>query len=334
MTIRVALALISICLFAGANSLIENDSLKAQDPGANSSPTKQRVTRAKRPTFSKRQWEGIFFENLFLDGLQGARPANFGLSNDSLSPATTPSTAVAETAPEGESVSSWSAIVTSDTIENEIKRLHSDLSSQITTADTYGSKYRDAQVSFSILSVLFAVIHEYEQSVRWKNDALQAQAAFYRAGTFPSNRMREAFEFSKARIESLSDLIRGSGFPPEESASTEIDWESVADRRMLMQRLEHSLYQKLEAWVSNETEFKKQIEELAHESQVAAIIGRALIQPGMEEADDDDYVALAHAMITAAVDASAAAKNNNYQLASQAINLIGQSCTKCHDEYR
>ncbi|HMO15916.1 MAG TPA: hypothetical protein PKD64_00045 [Pirellulaceae bacterium] len=295
----------------------------------NAAPPKYTVKRATRPTFSKRLWDGIFFENLFADGLKGERPPMVGIARR-----TQPSTTLDKPMENGNTQLTWSGTISAEAIETEIKRLNNLLNTQITNPTTFSSKYRETQVTFSTLSVLFAVIHEFDKSVRWKDHALNAQAACYRAATFPSNRMREAFEFAKTRNELLSELIRGSGFPPEETAGEELDWESVAERTPLMKRLDDSLYKKLSAWVANETEFKNQKDELIQEAQMIAVIGRSMVQEGMIDADDDEYVVLSEAMFSAAVSAVSAAKSNNYELASQAVNTLGQSCNKCHEVYR
>lgn len=292
---------------------------------------KQKVTRAKKPQFDKRDWETTFFEDLFREGLVGQRPADFGSNRE----------AVADSGNNSESSSSgsgatfaWSQLIDSSVLEDEVKRRQLELNSNITSSAKFNSDYRNAKKSFSMLSMLFAIIHEYDQDVRWQNHSLNAQVAFYRAASFPSNKLTEAYEFSKARRDSLTEMVRGSGFPEEESAGDAIDWESVCDRSPVMQHLDEILYENLKAWVSNESEFKTNKSDIIHQAQLIAVMGKILATEGLDDADDEDYQALAMEMVQAATDAAAAARNDNYEFAAKAVNLIDQSCINCHDDWR
>lgn len=290
----------------------------------------ENVVRAKKPVFKKRDWETAFFEDLFKEGLVGDRPSNFGQKQPAIaqSEQNDPSTGGSDT----DFV--WSRHISSDVLEDEVKRIQLNLNTQITSAAKFNSDYRDAKQSFSMLSMIFAVINEYDKDVRWKEHSLNAQAGFARAASFPSNKMKEAFEFSRVRRDSLTDLVRGSGFPDEESAGDKVDWSSVVDRSPLMQHLDDALYDKLRGWAANESEFKNNREDFIHHAQLISMMGNILANENMDDADDDDYLAYAKAMIEAADQASSAATNDSFDLASQAVNAIDQSCSNCHEEWR
>jgi len=64
------------------------------------------------------------------------------------------------------------------------------------------------------------------------------------------------------------------------------------------------------------------------------LMAEAVQQEDMDYADDEDYVAYAKQMSTAASAAAKASRNNNYQSLSNAVNGIGQSCAACHGDFR
>ena len=59
----VAICLIVTCIVSGAVASTVMQERKTK-----------KVTRIKRPTFTQRDWDGIYFENLFEEGLVGDRP--------------------------------------------------------------------------------------------------------------------------------------------------------------------------------------------------------------------------------------------------------------------
>jgi hypothetical protein len=67
---------------------------------------------------------------------------------------------------------------------------------------------------------------------------------------------------------------------------------------------------------------------------MVAAIGEVLIQPEMDEAEEDGYRDFAIAMRDAAIDVANGVRNGNFEAASQGINAIAQSCTDCHGEWR
>jgi cytochrome c556 len=64
------------------------------------------------------------------------------------------------------------------------------------------------------------------------------------------------------------------------------------------------------------------------------VLGKVSLAEEMPDASDDDYRALAQAMIAQATQVVIAAKTGNPEQARAAAAQIGQACTNCHDNYR
>ena len=64
-----------------------------------------------------------------------------------------------------------------------------------------------------------------------------------------------------------------------------------------------------------------------------AAISEALVKEGMDEAEEDDYVAYAKSMQQAASQIVAAIKNQDFEAASDALNVVEQTCSNCHEEW-
>ncbi|MBP85403.1 MAG: hypothetical protein CMJ64_01605 [Planctomycetaceae bacterium] len=284
--------------------------------------------RAKLPTFQANQTSRFFFDDV-LAQLQGERPAS---PNASVATVETPGAPDAATV--GESYA-WSKIISPSTVEDEVKKLKNAINTSITTPTEFAGKgYKEIRRDFSILAMVFAIINEYDADVRWKKDAAAARDIFARtAANAKAGGNINVYKESKRRNDELTDLMGGSslGNQPEEQAN---NWEQIADRNPLMQRLVTGAEENLSKWTSNEDEFSNNIEEVLHEAEIVAAIGEVLIREGMEDGDDEEYAAFAKLMETSALDIVAAVKLNDADQARKANGEIAKACSNCHDNYR
>jgi hypothetical protein len=289
----------------------------------------KRVQRVKRPVFTQRDWDGIYFEDLFEEGLVGNRPEPEQLA----SPITgNPSEQAA--AGVDSTTFAWNRFIANDVIEDEIKSAEQALRRDVTTPVEFKSGYAKARQSFSMLSLMFGIIREYEsEDIRWKKYAPAAQAAFARAAGTSRVGTEQAYQSAKRNTENLTELVRGGAFATTDPPPEELLWPQVVDRNPMMVRLQVAI-DKLKPATANKTEFINNIDLVYHEASIVAAIGQALVRKDMEEADEEGYAAFAITMSTAATDLVTATRNRNFDGGSTAVNVIEQSCTNCHGEWR
>jgi Cytochrome C' len=311
---RTAAILTAVCL---VSVLIVN----AQDRKA--------AKRAKLPTFDSAKTNRIFFPDVFAR-LDGERPAN-------------PNAQVAQTPgagiPGGSEASAaathaWSKLISSSTLEDEIKAIKLATDKNITTPQDFaGRGYKEVRRDFSVLAMLFAIINAYDDDVRWKKNGAAARDIFARTAANAKAGNNNVYNEAKKRKDELMDLINGSSLttkPQEE----ENNWENIADQGPLMQRLEIAHDERLSSWTASKDAFSEELERVMHEAELVAAIAEALTQEGTEYGDDDEYVAFAKMMQKGALDVVAAVKSNNADQARKATGEIAKACADCHDGYR
>ncbi len=291
----------------------------------------KKVQRVKRPVFTERDWDGVYFEDLFAQGLSGDRPASSVRGSGPTSEGTTP-TDVAEATP-AEGQFAWSKVISRATIEDEIKAIQNSLATDITTPIKFKSDYAKVNQSFTMLSMLFAIIREYDGEIRWKEDGAKAQASFAVAAANSRVGTIQAYNSCKRRRDLLTELVRGGSFAEDEKPMVDMDWSKVVDRAPLMKRLNESM-DKIKALTSSRGEFTGDSDTLVRELEIVSAIGLILNFENMTDADDDGYAVFANTMQQSASRGSLATKNGDFDGASQAANQIGQSCADCHSEWR
>ena len=288
---------------------------------------KVRRRRAKRPTFSARA-EKVFFNDVFAE-LVGERPANFAATAAPIpSGGTNGGNAVAT--PSGK----WAQLISSSTIEDEIKALKMRVDKEVTTPSAFaGRGYKECRNHFSSLAALLNVIHEYDGDVRWKKHARAARDLFARTAANAKVGTPQVYNEAKLRKQDLQDLVSGSAVESQPRPEPPT-WRDVIERGPLMRQLDASLESHLKQNLSSESEFKKNTEEIIHQGELLAAFSEMLIKEGMEDGDDEDYAAYVKTMRDAARDVVEGVKLNDYERARKAIGVVDQTCNECHELYR
>jgi hypothetical protein len=286
------------------------------------------IRRAQPPKFSK---VDPFFEDAFASALQGERPADLGQAG-AKSPSGNsgaPSTAGSDNAGSG-----WAAIISATVLEDEIKAQKLLADANVTTpSDFAGNGYKNARRDFSVAAMVFGIIAEYDGDVRWKKEAPTGRDLFARTAANAKVGTTGVYNEAKLRKQELADLINGQSFDLRD-AEPKARWGELINRVPLMQRLEPGRDEKIKPWTASESEFKDNLDKLAHEGQIFAAIGEILQKEGLEDADDDEYKKFAQMLVTGGKELAVACKEKKFDAASKAANLIVNSCEKCHEVYR
>jgi hypothetical protein len=231
-------------------------------------------------------------------------------------------------------VFAWSNLISSDTLENEVKALQKEVSETVQTpAQFKGGGYKDGRRAFTELAVLFAIIAEYDGDVRWKQTATGLRDLVARAGFNCKVGTDGSFNEAKLRKDDLEKLVRGE--PPQvERGDVAAKWDKVANRPPLMQRLEKCQQQGVAVWTADAAEFRKNADKLEREAELMAALGEVIQREGFEYFDDETYVGYAKQMRDGAHRVAEAVKQKNYEQARQASGDIAKACSSCHEGYR
>lgn len=288
--------------------------------------------RVRPPMWKAGDTEEVFFGNAFLDALSGTRPAHMsGRPHPAVAvspshPATKQNAAVV--------ARGWSAIISAETIEDEIKALAQQLNQTVTTPGRFASGgYRDARIQFALLGFLFGIAHEYDGDIRWRKHAATARDRFLEAAALAKVGTIQVYNAAKNRQDELDELVRGGSI--DTSSSNDRDgWLHMLDRGPLMKRLETAHQESIEPAVASESALRAAADRLIHEAELVAVIGYVLTRDGMEDANDDEYVRYCEQLKRAAGEVIQAVEQDDYSAARGAAGEISKSCSNCHETYR
>jgi len=228
----------------------------------------------------------------------------------------------------------WSAIVSEETLTDEIK----DMKAMVTRAvvspsDFKGGGYDQAREAFSAVALSFGVIAAYDQDIRWKQEAETARDLFARVGSNCKVGTDQSFNESRLRISDLESLLQGAIPTARADREEDFRWSQVAGRPALMSRLK-SADDRLAVAVASKADFDKLLESVLHDAEIVAVIGEVIQQADYEYHDDDTYRDHASTMRDAALRLREAVKKKDYDAARAALGELKKSCDSCHAAYR
>ena len=230
---------------------------------------------------------------------------------------------------------SWSKLVSADAIEGEIKSYKAQLGDDAKTPGAFkAGGIKKVRRAFTMYAAMFAVISEYDGDVKWKSQALAARDEFARCAINCKAATDGQFQETKRTIEDLETLIGGGTIPNAAAAAQQNDWPKIAERRILMQRMEALHQTDLAAWTANAEDFKKNADKIVKEAQLMAALSEISIKPGYENWNDTKFVEFARALQQSCIEAGESAKNKDYDAARKAVSAGAKACASCHSDYR
>lgn len=287
--------------------------------------------RAPAPKFSAKSTQGIFFDSV-KDAIRGERP-----TLESLRKKKAVATMSTDATPDGGDADTgkgpWDKLISATSIEDEIKRVKLHYDSVVTQPGPFKSGgYEEARLDLMVMSSLFAIISEYGGDVRWKEDAAVARDLLGRTAFNCNAGTTQVFNEARARKDDLQDLVSGTGLR-DGKAQESSDWASIADRSPMMEYAE-ILKEQLRGATSNADDVKAEPNDVRRPAELIAVLGKILVQEGMDDADDADYTAFSMAMTKASRDVIKGLELDDYDAIGKAVGAVTQSCDDCHGTYR
>ena len=228
----------------------------------------------------------------------------------------------------------WSELIDGETLTAEIKRINNQLAFPLKKSASFqGGGNLDCRRNFGLLAVLFGVIDQFDKDVRWQRSAKLMQQRSLKMSQVCKTSSAQSYAAAKEAHAKLSELLRGQAPTGEVSAAAEGE-QTTVEISTLMQSMELAVKERLSPALANTREFRKRSQMAAEQAQLLAALAVVIQQEGYDYADDDTYLDEARQLRLAAGELAEAAQEKNYEAARAAAGRVGQSCSRCHEDYR
>jgi hypothetical protein len=225
---------------------------------------------------------------------------------------------------------SWSALVSAETLESEVKAQPKAIDAAMKATDPRKS----TRMVMTNVSAVFGVIQKYDKDVRWKTEAQAMRDEFAKASVnlkaFTDSQKRQV-----AKVQTdLNDLIQGNAPAVSPSLEPDAPWNEVADLVPVMHRFEVGQQERLAGMTKDADAVKRNADAVVREAEIMAMLARIIQDKSYENGEDDTYLGFARELEKQAVEAVAATKRGDGAAASSAVSKMQKACDDCHGGFR
>ncbi|HVV99202.1 MAG TPA: cytochrome c [Planctomycetaceae bacterium] len=227
----------------------------------------------------------------------------------------------------------WKDLISGEDLQEEVKRIRSELKNSLQGPGQYNAHYKEIQVQGAVLAALAAVAAKHPEPPSWKGKAKFVRDAASDVAAKSKGLGQKAFEETQKPYEKVDALLSGNTPADLGESADDVPFSEVASRKGLMGRMDLA-EQWLRSNVANETVLKKEAEKVAHESAVLAALSKIIASEGYDSTDEQDYQDFAKKMIEASLDINKAAKAGDMAGFNDGMSRVKKQCDGCHLGYR
>lgn len=312
---------------------------------AQSNASEQRPEEGASKSAGGRKWLGDIPYDVWFDdplaiaannqtsGAANPAPA-MAQANNTAAPAVTPAAPAAESpaVAAGGSVD-WKQTISSDELQDEMKRIRNRLTQQLQSAGTYSGNYKDIQADGAVIAALGAIVERHPDDLSWKANAKFVRELGGQLRESSKALGKEGFDKTTAVFEKLTSVLSGSVPPDVGNAEEKKTFGESASRAGVMVRMQKA-FDWLKSNITTEGKLKSEQETVQHETIVLLALSVVAADSTYDSGEEDDYKKHAQNMVNASRDASSAAKEMDFGKFQQALDKVNKTCSDCHNDYR
>jgi hypothetical protein len=227
----------------------------------------------------------------------------------------------------------WNALIDSDTLEAEVKRIRTDLTAGLQSVGKYNARYQEIAISGATLAALAEIVAEESGSASWKSRAASVRDLAANIHDSAKALGGQAYQATKNSSDQLMDVLDGN-LPAGLRASEPMrDFSQVANRSSLMKRMDRS-FQRLKKGGPAQQLLKKDAAGAMEDAAILAVLSRVISVGRYDSADDPKYHGHAAELTRAGTDLATAARSGEASAFANALTRIQKRCDACHADFR
>ena len=227
----------------------------------------------------------------------------------------------------------WAAILPAELLVAEVQRIRERFEPKLSSVATFNSSLLDFPPYAAELAALAGIATEHSGNIPWKNNAKFVRDLASEMTSDQLQRGQKSYEQVSVpfgKVTTLLDGKRPDDLPESDDAT---DFAMVVDFGYLMRRFEAG-QNGMRTTGGSEPAFQENAADLAREARVIAALSRVCADDDFGYGEDPAFQDYATAMTDAALAAAKAAEEEDFNAFDTAVNALGQSCVKCHSDYR
>lgn len=235
--------------------------------------------------------------------------------------------------PPSDAGADWANVVSAAVLNAEIKKIRNEIAGYMGRVGQYNSHYKDVKFLGATLAALGGVLAEHPDADKGAQRGPMIRDIGTQIEQAANGLGMKSYKAAQIPLEQLT-LVLSGGRPSDVAELPEdVPLSERADRGGLMKRMQGA-FEWLKKNITNEAEFKRQLEPIEHESGILAALTKVIADESYESAGDPEYSEEAAGLLQSARGLTEAAIAKNFEAFSKALNNAEQRCIRCHTDYR
>ena len=227
----------------------------------------------------------------------------------------------------------WATLLPAELLVAEVNRIRERFDPKLASVATFNSSLLDFPPYAAELAALAGIATEHSGNIPWKDDAKYVRDLATEMLSDQLQRGQKSYEQVKLPFDKVSALLDGKRPDDLPEADDATDFALTSDFGYLMRRFEAG-QNYLRTTGGSEPAFKQNAQDLIRETRVLAALSEVIASEDFGYGDDEKFQGYATLMTQAALDAAAAAQAGDFAKFDLSNSALGQSCNKCHGDYR
>lgn len=232
----------------------------------------------------------------------------------------------ADTAPKA---TKWEELVAVDDLVADLTTTADTIAQNLKTQRDFDRFLKEIKSHGHLIAVYAAILNEHADADGWRPASGTLQSHAIEIAKAAESKGFKSYKSAQTAHKALKEAIKAGPKKGTAGDARTTDWTTIASLADVMKRVDAS-YKKIRG-ASNAAALAKGAKEITHDAAILAALSE--VAPKYK-ADDKVFAELSIAMRIAAVDATNAAKDVNFDAAQAATTAINDACNKCHAKYR
>ncbi len=246
-------------------------------------------------------------------------------------PSTTPETK--PDSPVAAGSGDWAEFIATEQLLEETKKIRNHLKGLLQTQAAYNENFEVVKMDGAVMAAFAGIVTEVSDSVNWKANAPYIRDYGWDLVDSAKGLGKPNYDKTNAAYENLQSVFSGSIPAGAAEPSAKRPYSEVAPRFYVMRRMKLA-YNALKLNINTEEKLKSAQEEALHEAMVLAALTKVVALKDYNSADEPDYQQFMQEILQQCQVAVTAAKDQQFDKFSAALNVIDKACLNCHSAYK
>jgi hypothetical protein len=220
----------------------------------------------------------------------------------------------------------WANNVTVDDLVSELNYSSERMGQNLKKSGDFDKFLDSIKAEGHLSAILAALITDHPDAGNWRGTAVDVQGHALEVAEAAQAKGAKNYRTAQEAYKKMNELLKKGEGGAASGDAAEPDWAALGELKYVMKQVDRN-YKRIRGAMADESSFKKAAEDIRHAAAIVSALSE--IAPAFRPTEAD-MVDLSAKMLAGARSAVEAAKNQDFDKASQANTVLNNACQECH----